>query len=339
MNTRKRMTRRLIAALLTFVVALSLMQTLPVQAAPKMKKHAAKSVTMLKGEKIRHFPALMNMISAKYSKPSVVSVKKNKNYVVLTAKKTGTATITIVDEDYPQLERNTYTYKVKVVKPKVEFKYVGTTVENDMVVSVTNKTGYSFDLVLEYTSRDAKGNELIKAPAVVFDVVDGSTTYITMIGKNGVAPDFKKSTIKVKKYSYKPENKYTNVTSKITMTDELDLSQVKYKEAANEYVGARYEGKTFLNLQFENPTSDQVDGKADILWYDEEGKLLGVDTQNIKMAAGETWVEPLGYVNDKLIGTIAYATSGKNYNHYVIVPRFVKEKEYAPELSVSLSGD
>lgn len=339
MNTRKRMTRRLIAALLTFVVALSLMQTLPVQAAPKMKKHAAKSVTMLKGEKIRHFPALMNMISAKSSKPSVVSVKKNKNYVVLTAKKTGTATITIVDEDYPQLERNTYTYKVKVVKPNLEFKYVGTTINNDMVVSVTNKTGYSFDLSLECTSRDAKGNELFKGPAVVFDVVDGSTTYITMIGKNDVAPDFKKSTIKVKKYSYKPELKYTNVTSKITMTDELDLSQVKYKEAANEYVGARYEGKTFLNLQFENPTSDQVDGKADILWYDEEGKLLGVDTQNIKMAAGETWVEPLGYVNDKLIGTIAYATSGKNYNHYVIVPRFVKEKEYAPELSVSLSGD
>lgn len=339
MNTRKRMTKRLIAALLTFVVALSLMQTLPVQAAPKMKKHAAKSVTMLKGEKIRHFPALMHMISAKSSKPSVVSVKKNKNYVVLTAKKTGTATITIVDEDYPQMERNTYTYKVKVVKPKVEFKYVGTTVDNDMVVSVTNKTGYSFDLSLECTSRDAKGNELFKGPAVVFDVVDGSTTYITMIGKNGVAPDFKKSTIKVKKYSYKPELKYTNVTSKITMTDELDLSQVKYVEAANEYVGSRYEGKTFLNLQFENPTSDQVDGKVDILWYDEEGKLLGVDTQNIKMAAGETWVEPLGYVNDKLIGTIAYATSGKNYNHYEIVPRFVKEKEYAPELSISLSGD
>ncbi|MBO5153199.1 MAG: hypothetical protein J6C00_02455 [Eubacterium sp.] len=336
MHTRKRMTKRLIAVLLTFVVALSLMQTLPVQAAPKMTKHAAKSVTMLKGEKIRHFPALMNMISAKSSKPSVVSVKKAKNYVVLTAKKTGTATITIVDEDYPKTERNTYTYKVKVVQPKVEFKYVGTTSNNQMVVSVTNKTGYSFDLSLECTSRDAKGNELFKGPAVVFDVVDGSTAYITMIGKNGVAPDFKKSTIKVKKYYYKPELKYTNVTSKITMTDELDLSQVKYIEATNAYLESHYEGNTILKLQFENPTFDQVDGKADILWYDEEGKLLGVDTQSVRMAAGETWTKEIWYNNSKYIGS---TTSVKNHNYYVIVPRFVKEKEYAPDLSISLSGD
>lgn len=336
MNTRNSYTKRLIAVLLTFVVALSLMQTVPVQAAPKMTKHAAKSVTMLKGEKIRHFPALMNMISAKSSKPSVVSVKKEKNYVVLTAKKTGTATITIVDEDYPQLNRNTYTYKVKVVKPNVEFKYVGTTSKNYMVVSVTNKTGYSFDLSLECTSRDAKGNELFKGPAQVLNLVDGSTGYITLIGKNGVAPDYKKSTIVVKKYSYKPELKYTNVTSKITMTDELDLSQVKYVEATNAYTQSHYEGKTILNLQFENTTFDSVKGEAEIIWYDEEGKLLGVDTQVVRIAPGETWTKKVEYSNSKYMGsTISVA----NYNHYVIVPRFVKETEYAPELSISLSGD
>lgn len=311
--------KKWIAIILTLAVVFSLLPAEMAKAATK--KMPTKSIVMVLGESVNHSPVLENMLSAKSSNSSVVSVKKSKKMVTLKAKKAGTATITIKDQYYSKSQTHIHTYKIKVVKPKITIKYVGTTWNGYTVISLTNKTGRSFGFVsLDCVMRDAKGKVLHKGPKMIKNVLNGYTCYAAISGASGLLDkrevDYSKSTIKITKYGYDPEYKYTDITSKAKVTDEFDLSA---KTADG--------GDSTLKMYMENTTFGKAKLTADILWYDESGKLLDLRTADIALEPGK--------LEEKTYPMYNYKSSiGKDhcYNHYVILPRMVKESKYAEDL-------
>jgi hypothetical protein len=263
-------------ALVMLIAMVPAVNVTNVQAAKKEK------LTLYKGEVLTESYYGVSVKSVSSSKKSVVSVKKekgSKNKVDITAKKAGTATVTV------KTTGATYKYTVTVKKLDVTgtLKDMG---NGTLLLTVKNNTKQTFSYVeMTYTLKDENGETQVKDTKTISGVVAGKTVY---------------STISYSSYSYsidlsKCSVKATGDDRSITATYKNASSKVKCTvKAQNDG-----EGDYVLTVKSKNTLKKQsVSGTNYIRVYDENGNLVymrpvsfylkgsGVDTQTCKLYMG-----------------------------------------------------
>lgn len=198
-----------------------------------------KKMTLYVGEKYtyRYF-GLGTIKSVKSSKSSVVTAKKKKGkYNEMTAKKKGSATVTVKGS------RGTYKYKITVKsKPKFEVKFERRA-DGYVTVKVNNKSSvYCNNVKVEVTFRNAAGQEVTTETAYMYylGAKKSTATEVYPYPSNGI--DYSKTTYKLS-YDRDPERKYTDYTKKVKFSTSLKNGKVAvktsitYKKRADIYAG------------------------------------------------------------------------------------------------------
>jgi hypothetical protein len=257
--------------------------------------YAATTYTFVKGE-VMSFTDYSNVKSVKSSNSKVVSVKKdedNSKYFILSAKKTGTAKITI------KTEYGTKNYNIKVVASDftVEVKTIAT--PGTIIYKVTNNTKVTYDtLRVSYTLKDSDGDELETDSFSVYDLAPGSSAFKEVsYSSYSYTPSVKKCTGKVdlKNSDRSPFNyTYTKRTDKlkVTVTDTVDGDYVNFK------------------VKFKSSYAKSMDAAADIILYDSDDHIIGIKTVTEYLSGKETSTDTYKYYLYKV-----------EYDHYKVVTR------------------
>lgn len=231
MKMIKKSTKCLIALFL-MVVTLSF-AGITAQAATKTKK-----LTLFVGEKVSYYYiGLGNLKSVKTNKKAVVAAKKKGKYNEMTAKKAGSATVTVKGT------KGTYIYKITVKKePEIEVK-LDRRQDGYININVKNKSSVYLDNVyINISYKNAAGQEVdsskmyfyylgAKKQAAKEDYpmyskdVDMSKTTYTVTWSRNIDKDYSDYTKKVK-YSLSQSDKYLNIKTSIS-----------YKKSCTVYAG------------------------------------------------------------------------------------------------------
>ena len=219
-------------AFLVMVMALSF-AGITAQAATKTKK-----LTLFVGEKVNYYYiGLGTLKSVKTNKKSVVIAKKKGRYNQMTAKKAGSATVTVKGT------RGTYVYKITVKKrPEIEVK-LDRRQDGYININVKNKSSAYLDNVyVNISYKNAAGQEVdsskmyfyylgAKKQAAKEDYpshnkdIDMSKTTYEVTWSRDLNRDYSDYTKKVK-YSLSQSDKYLNIKTSIS-----------YKKSCTVYAG------------------------------------------------------------------------------------------------------
>jgi len=259
--------KKLFKGIVTVCLALAMIVTMiaPVTA----EAATTKSLTLYKGEAM-YVSGLGTVKSVSSSKKSVVAASKDTTYsgrVNLTAKKTGTATITI------KTSSSTVKYKITVKKLDITVKITDLG-DGYLLLAAKNNTKQTFSAVeLTYTLKNAEGETVVKDTANVYDVVAGKTVY---------------------KKVYYSQSSYTLDVSQCTATataDDRSLSTT-YKNASTKVTPTvtmtdKGSGTLSLTVKSQNKLkSKSASGYHYIRIYDENGKLVDVLSVSFYLKAG-----------------------------------------------------
>lgn len=200
---------------------------------------ATKKMTFYVGEKYTYsYIGLGTIKSVKSSKSSVVTAKKKKGkYNEMTAKKKGSATVTVKGS------RGTYKYKITVKsKPKFDVK-IEPRADGYVTVKVNNKSSvYLDDLKVSVIFRNAAGQEVTTETVNIhyLGAKKSAAREIYPFPNNGI--DYSKTTYKVS-YDRDPEKKYSDYTKKVKFStslkngDVIVKTSITYKKRADIYAG------------------------------------------------------------------------------------------------------
>jgi hypothetical protein len=272
-------------------LALAMLLTLVpanVQAATKTQ-----SITLYKGEEI-YFTDYGNVSKVSSSNKKVVKTSidsGNKHHANLTAKATGTSTVTV---------KTSYgTTKLKVTVKKLDFTVKLANISGGNVIfTIKNNTAQTFDQIeFTYTLKDEAGDVIVQDTERVYDCLAKKTAYRSVYVGTSKAEllDASACSAKVTAVEHSPNYTYKDVSSKVTATvkdEEETDSQVSFK------------------LTTKNSTSQSVSGYDYILIYDAQDQLIDVDRVSL-------------YLSKKATDTSSTKTIYKNlcpdYDHYEIV--------------------
>lgn len=252
--------KRLLTACLTLVMVLTILPTVPAQA-------AATNVTMYVGEKT-YYRAHGIVSDVTSTKSGIVEAGKSKQHgsyseVEMTAKKTGKSTVTV--------KTNSGTEKVNVTVKKldmpVKVKHLS---PSKVTLVVENRANRVFEKVeISYTLKDAEGNVLEegKKELKYFDMCAKKTSYASIYaGRYRDQIDEVSCTAEVTSLESYPVTVYKDVSKKVKAT----ISNEKEKDGTISY-----------QVNLKNEVNDGVKGVCYIMLYDKDNKLIGVEYQMI----------------------------------------------------------
>ncbi len=231
---------------------------------------SSKKVTMIKGEKmilqITRFMVPQKIASAKSSKSSVVKLKKKSKEVIATAKKAGKATVTLKAKGGGSIK-----WKITVKSNKVSWKPLNPSCTMDYngkydgyaAFNVVNKTGvFIKTLEVTYALRGQTGTILEKKNVKVYDLVPGKTAIVSVPFYDLPEPVYASGCslvkFKIEDRSSSSKNKYTNRSSKVSVTTSQSGSS--------------------LTVKIKNKVSATVSGHANIVFYNALGQVVQVST-------------------------------------------------------------
>lgn len=216
MNKKKLKT---VLAMLVMVMAFSL-AGITAEAATKTKK-----MTLYVGEKYTYsYIGLGSIKSVKSSKSSVVTAKKKKGkYNEMTAKKKGSATVTVKGS------RGTYKYKITVKsKPNFEVKIEPRT-DGYVTVKVNNKSSvYCNNLKVEFSFKNAAGQEVTTDRAYIYYLGAKKSAVDEIYPYPNKGIDYSKTTYKVI-YDRDPDRNYSDYTKKVKFSTSKKNGKVNVK--------------------------------------------------------------------------------------------------------------
>jgi len=244
---------------MAMALALVFAFTLCFVAQPQVKAQAATtSVTMYVGESI-YWTNYQDVKSCSASKKNIVSAKrdsKNKTHLNITAKKTGSVTLTI------KTARQTQKLKIKVVKFDFSVEPVKDLGNGYIVYKITNNTGLIFDYgTMSYTLKNPEGETVKEDTKLISDLMPEKPAYVKINYDDRsytVDPAQSSAEMITGDGTYRRvDATYKNRSNKVTITDEITEDNK-------------------LSVKFKNTYSDSVSGTIDVLLYDDAGELVDV---------------------------------------------------------------
>lgn len=252
--------KRLLTAGLAFVMVLTVLPTVPAQA-------ASTNVTMYVGE-TSYYRAHGIVSNVTSTKSGVVEAGQSKRHgssseVEMVAEKTGKSTVTV--------KTNNGTEKVNVTVKKLDMPVkVKQLSPSKITFVVENHANKVFEKVeISYTLKDAEGNVLEedKKELKSFDMCAKKTSYASIyVGKYRNQIDAASCTAKVTYLESYPVTVYKDVSKKVKAT----ISDEKEQDGTIHY-----------NVNLKNEFNDGVKGVCYIMLYDKDDKLIGVEYQMI----------------------------------------------------------
>ena len=269
------------------LTALFLCAALIVSVAPKKDAKAATKTqkeTLLVGEVVQYTPFLGTLKSVSTSKKSVATVKKSAGKAIVTAKKAGTATITI--------KSTRGTNKVKLTIKKADFTCGLKVLSNGYVLlSVKNNTSVYVDsATIAYTLKTPEGEVISQSTRTVSDLMPKKTAY-EKISYNDYS------------FTVSIENSSAAYVSGSRSLSAKYKSRISTTKAA---VTGEEDGK--LTLKVQNTYSGAIRGTIVVLFYHEAGKIIYYSDYYVSMKGKET-----------VSNTVLAPNSG--YDSYKIVVR------------------
>lgn len=286
----KQAMKRLLTLCLAVAMIAVLLPATVTQAATK-----AESLTLYVGEKI-YVTNYSNVSKVSTSNKAVVAAakdKENATHANLTAKKAGTATVTITTKS------GTMKYKVTVKKLSFDVKLTQLS-EGEVLISVKNNTKQTFDYAyVTYTLKGADGAVLEKDKKMVDDLLPGKTSYAKIIYSTyDFTIDISQCSGKVTEVDRSISAKYTDRSAKVSITDTMDLDVNP--------------GYATLTMKLKNKISSSVSGTVYIMLYDAADQLIGVRPLSIYLKGSAIETETV-----KLDTKYSYPT----YDHYKLAIR------------------
>ncbi|MCD7709502.1 MAG: hypothetical protein LUI02_06480 [Clostridiales bacterium] len=284
----KKLTKRLIAAVLVLTMLVVIVPVTDAQAATSSK---TTSYTVYKGEEFT-WTNYETVKSVKSSDKKIVKATKDSsaNYKVdLKAKKVGKAKITV--------KTNYGTYYLNLTVKKLAVKVTLSKMSDGYVlVKVKNKTDQTFDGVyVDYTLVDGDGDTVASNTMTVSNCVAGKAVYdYIYYNSYSYDVDIDASTAKVSSAYHTPSYTYKNRSSKVKVTA---------KETTDE------SGNLTISLTNTNTASKPITGCNYILIYDADDNIIGLDTRSFYLASK---------VTDTSVGVTIYSSLYPDYDHYVI---------------------
>jgi len=274
MKTRKRIT----ALILSLALLVTLVPPTAAKAATKTQ-----SETLLVGEVVNYTPFLGTIKSVSTSKKAVATVKKKNGKAVVTAKKAGKAVITI------KSTRGTNKIKLTIKKASLSCN-LKLLPDGYVLVSVKNNTSIFMDYAtVAYTLKNPEGEVIEQKTCTVSDLMPNKTAYAKIAYNNyDFTVSIENSSAKVQSHSRSLSAKYKSriSTTKVSVTEED-------KEASK------------LTLKMQNTYSGSVSGSVDILFYDENGTVIYLNSRSIylqgKAVTTDSIYTPDGYASYKMI--------------------------------------
>jgi hypothetical protein len=268
--------------------------------APGKVQAANKSLTMYVGEAFEGYLYGTTISSVKSSNAKVVKAAKvsdRKYAYTMTAKKTGTATITVKYKT----SGKTKTYTVKLTVKKLAVDITTQSLDGGYVLfKIKNNTAQSFNkIAFSYTLRDANGTEVAANTTTSLYAVSKSTTYETAYIGSNVQFDDAQSSVTVTAATHDPSYTYKNTTkSQLVVT-------TKDEEKSGNTIN--------FSIISKNKLSKNVCGTNYIMLYDANNNIIGVETSYINLSKKETRTSSASlYVSEYTHPT---------YDHYEIVTR------------------
>ena len=249
----KKLLKKLTATALLFAMIVICLPT-TLQAATKTE-----NITLYVGEKISYTDySDVTKVSSSNKKVVVAARdKKNKSHANMTAKKAGTAIVTV------KTKRGTTKYKVTVKKLAFDVKMTELS-EGEILVAVKNNTKQLFTSAnVTYTLKGADSAVLEKDTKSVYDLLPGKTSYTKILYSNyNFTIDISKCSAKVTEADRSISAKYIDRSAKVAIKDSVDMDENP--------------GNATLTLKLTNKSSSSVSGCVYIMLYDADNKLIGV---------------------------------------------------------------
>lgn len=258
---------------------------------------ATKKITMYVGESFTYDIYGGTITSVSSSKKAVVSVKKdaeNKYRISFTAKKKGSAKLTVKYKDY---RNKVYTDTINVTVKKLDFSVKMQKLEGGYVfLSVKNNTKQTFDQALvSYVLKDGDGEVVAEDSVIVSDLVPGKIAYDKFSYDNySYDIDITKCTAKVVAVDRHPNYTYTDMNKnlKYEVTEERETDDYGYE-------------KVILSLHYSNKYKENITGSIWVILYDENDQVVGL--RNVSV-----------YLKGKASDTQKLTIYEKNYDHYEV---------------------
>lgn len=284
--------KRLSVALLALSVLVSLLPALPAQAATTKK-----NITMYVGESFT-YTDYSTVKSTASSKKAIVTVKKDSSspkYSVFTAKKAGTAVLTIKTKNGTTKINVT----VKKLAMTIRLKDLG---DGEILVTVKNNTKQVFeDVTVAYTLVDADGNEVKADDVRVYSILPGKNSYSTISYNNySFSVDVENSKASISVLDRSPSRSYKDVSAKIKTTISDETS----------------EDSVVVSITTKNNYTDYAYGNHFILIYNAEDQIIGCTSRSfyLKSKASDTTSVTL------------YLNLYEGYDHYKVYTRAYNSK-------------
>lgn len=295
----KKLTKRLLTAVLALAMLVTVIPVVDAQAATTNEK-----VTMYVGESFSYSAYGNGITSVSSSKKSVVKVSKDKKYnyqANFTAKKAGTATLTIKYKNYSN--------KVNTVKIKVTVKKRDLTVTMKemsggyVLLAIKNNTKQTFDdAIISYTLKTPDGEVLISDTTYAYDLGAGKTVYDTVSYNDYTYTiDIDQCSAKVTAVRRSPNYTYKDLSSKLT----VDVSEETSSDSE------------ILTIKTKNTSSTTMSGDIYVLLYDANDNVVGMRSVSV-------------YLKGKAVDTdtvTIYYNLYDGYDHYEI-KKFAYSKTY-----------
>lgn len=228
----KKNTLKTVFAMLVMVMAFSF-AGITAQAATQTKK-----MTLYVGEKFTYSYIGMGKIkSVSSSKKSVVTAKKKSGNCEMTAKKKGSATVTVKGT------RGTYKYKI-TVKSKPKFNVtLERRADGYINVKVNNKSNVYCDQVkIELSFKDTTGKEITKETAYIYYLGAKKSAVSDVYPFPNKGIDYSKTTYKII-YDRYPDKSYSDYTKKVKFSTSkkngkvIVKTSINYKKSNDIYAG------------------------------------------------------------------------------------------------------
>ncbi len=228
-------------------------------------RYKTQSVTLLVGERLS-VTVYENVKGTSSGKKTVATVKKdpdNSRKAIITAKKTGKATVKI------RTAQGVATYKITVKKAAFTVKAAAVLPDGNVLYKITNNTSLTFDSMdFVYTLRNPE-NEVInesdgkggyRETSYIYNLQPKKTAYATVYTPYGTTADISKCTGKVDFAKYPGSRSisasYTDRSKKVATSVKLDGNEVAVK-FKNKYSGRVsgivyvkiYDGNTLLGVK------------------------------------------------------------------------------------------
>jgi hypothetical protein len=261
---------------------------------------ATKKLTMYVGEAFEGHLYGYTITSVKSSNKKVVKAAKasDRTYAyTMTAKKAGSATLTV---KYKSGSKK-YTNTVKVTVKKADIKITAQTLDGGYVLfKIKNNTSQSFEkIAFTYTIKDTSGSTIASSTETANYIVSKDTAYDTVYVGRDLDIDASASTFKLTGLTHDPDYTYKKAGA-----DDV-VATVKDEEASSSSIS--------FKITTKNKLSKSINGYNYVLSYDADGNIIALDKYSLYMSSKETKTAS-AYVS-------VSEYTHPNYDHYEVVTK------------------